>query len=75
MTAYAESDDGIHWTKPKLGIIEFNGSSENNLVWDGPAENLAVFRDDNPNCHPAERYKSLARSWYLHGLVSPDGLH
>ena len=28
---YAESEDGIHWTKPNLGIIEFNGSKENNL--------------------------------------------
>ena len=75
MTAYAESDNGIHWTKPKLGIIEFNGSRENNLVWDGSVENLAVFHDDNPNCHPSERYKALARSRYLHGLVSPDGWH
>ncbi|MBM3737603.1 MAG: hypothetical protein FJW39_17620 [Acidobacteria bacterium] len=29
---YAESDDGIHWTKPEFGIIPFNGSTANNLV-------------------------------------------
>jgi len=75
MTAYAESDDGVHWRKPKLGIIEFNGSKENNLVWDGAAGNLAPFRDDNPNCNPNERYKAVARSADLHALVSPDGLH
>ena len=75
MTAYAESDDGIHWRKPKLGIIEFDGSKENNLVWDGEAANLAPFRDDNPNADPNERYKAVARHRDLYALVSPDGLH
>jgi hypothetical protein len=75
MTAYAESDDGIHWRKPKLGIIEFNGSKQNNLVWDGTAGNLSPFRDDNPNCKPDERYKTVARAADLFALVSPDGLH
>lgn len=73
-TAYAESQDGIHWIKPKLGIIEFNGSKENNLVWDGGPGNLAPFRDDNPDCKPEERYKAVARSQDLYALVSPDGL-
>jgi hypothetical protein len=74
MTAYAESDDGIQWRKPKLGLIEFNGSKDNNLVWDGPPGNLAPFRDNNPKCKPNERYKAVARSRDLHALVSPDGL-
>ena len=26
--SYAESDDGIHWQKPKLGLHEFQGSKE-----------------------------------------------
>jgi hypothetical protein len=30
--AYAESDDGIHWTKPDLGLIDYQGSTANNLV-------------------------------------------
>lgn len=29
---YAESTDGVRWTKPELGLIEFNGSRANNLV-------------------------------------------
>jgi hypothetical protein len=74
MTAYAESADGVAWRKPKLGIIEFDGSKDNNLVWDGAAGNLAPFRDDNPNCKPAERYKAVARTGDLYALVSPDGL-
>jgi len=28
---YAESDDGIHWIKPELGLVEFNGSAKNNI--------------------------------------------
>ena len=31
-TAMAESDDGIHWTKPNLGLFEFAGSRKNNIV-------------------------------------------
>jgi hypothetical protein len=30
--ALATSDDGIRWEKPDLGIIEFRGSTRNNLV-------------------------------------------
>lgn len=40
--AYAESEDGIHWTKPNLGIIDFNGSKANNMF-------LTVTQDPNEN--------------------------
>ena len=30
---YAESDDGIHWRKPALGLHEFKGSKANNIVF------------------------------------------
>jgi hypothetical protein len=30
--AYATSTDGVNWTKPNLGLVEFNGSKANNLV-------------------------------------------
>ncbi len=29
---YAESRDGIHFTKPNLGIVEYKGSKANNLI-------------------------------------------
>lgn len=29
---YAVSDDGIHWEKPNLNIVTFNGSTENNII-------------------------------------------
>ena len=79
--AYAESKDGIHWEKPNLGLFEFEGSRENNLVWIGPGTNLAPFRDPNPDVPEDERYKGVARtegrmgSENLLALASPDGIH
>ena len=28
---YAESTDGVHWVKPELGLVEFNGGTKNNI--------------------------------------------
>ncbi len=28
---YAESRDGMHWTKPSLGLVEYQGSKSNNI--------------------------------------------
>jgi ubiquinone/menaquinone biosynthesis C-methylase UbiE len=33
--AYAESTDGVSWTLPKLGLFEWKGTKENNIVWTG----------------------------------------
>jgi hypothetical protein len=32
LTCYAESFDGIHWLKPNLGLHEFAGSKDNNII-------------------------------------------
>lgn len=32
---YAESDDGITFRKPNLGLHEFQGSKQNNIIWTG----------------------------------------
>lgn len=34
--AYAESGDGLKWQAPNLGLFEWNGSKENNIVFRGP---------------------------------------
>jgi hypothetical protein len=61
VTCYAESRDGITWVKPKLGLLEFNGSKDNNIILMGDgASNFAPFKDTNPNCPPGSRYKALA---------------
>ena len=74
LTAYAESRDGIEWTKPSLGFFEFNGSKENSIVWMGEgAHNFAPFKDTNPAAPPSERYKALAGGPLI-ALKSADGL-
>ncbi len=40
--AYAESTDGIHWNKPSLGLVEFNGNKNNNLLSFTPKPNFAL---------------------------------
>ncbi|MBX3178882.1 MAG: hypothetical protein KF886_16120 [Candidatus Hydrogenedentes bacterium] len=75
---YAESQDGVTWTKPELGLIEFEGSKANNIVWDGMGvHNFAPFKDTNPDCKPEERYKALAggEKKGLVAFTSPDGIH
>ncbi len=81
VTCYAESKDGIHWTKPKLGLFEFNGSKDNNIVWDGIGTHCFVaFKDTNPKCLPEARYKAIARGRPrgkkgLYVFQSHDGIH
>ena len=80
VTCYAESRDGIHWTKPALGQFEFAGSRANNIVLDGIGTHcFAAFRDDNPDCPAEARYKGISRGRPAgkKGLFlfhSPDGL-
>lgn len=73
---YAESDDGVTWRKPNLGLVEFNGSKDNNIIWDN-VHNFAVFKDDNPACPDEARYKALAgnRTSGLIAYQSSDGIH
>ncbi|MFA6111765.1 MAG: VCBS repeat-containing protein [Candidatus Latescibacterota bacterium] len=83
-TGYAESADGVHWTKPSLGLVEFAGSTNNNLVWSsalGPGNPcvLSLFRDPGADCPADQRYKGICLV-HLEGasglcaLASPDGL-
>ena len=39
---YAESTDGINWVKPSLGLHEFEGSRDNNLLLTGICDNFYV---------------------------------
>jgi len=73
----AVSKDGIHWTKPEFGIVEFDGSKKNNIVWDGiGGHNFAPFKDPNPKCKPDEKYKAIASGkGGLYAFKSPDAIH
>ena len=91
VNCYAESEDGITWTKPNLGIIEYGGSKDNNLF-------LTVTQDaaekppskERGQCHnasvikrpwesdPAKRYALFcfgADYGFPRVAFSPDGLH
>jgi hypothetical protein len=79
VTCYAESRDGIHWTRPSLGLVEFQGSRDNNIVLKGHSHAFSPFKDRNPKAPPAERYKAVAigrvgKKSVLLGFASPDGL-
>ncbi len=78
---YAESTDGINWRLPSLGLVEYEGSKENNIVRTCGLDyvhDLSPFRDGNPNCNPSEQYKAVTRNKGgekgLCAVCSHDGL-
>jgi len=80
VTCYAESEDGIHWEKPNLGIYEVMGTQDNNVILSNTApltHNFSPFLDSNPNALPNEKYKALAgiEKSGLFAMTSKDGIH
>ena len=81
---YATSKDGVFWERPNLGLVEYGGSKDNNIVlYDASVANV-VFDPRDPD--PARLYKSLffeARDPAgtpnmgdgVSVAFSPDGLH
>lgn len=73
---YAFSEDGIHWTKPELGLIEYNGSTRNNIVKRN-THGAGVFYD--PADELAKRFKMLTTLDDTKGPLgvafSSDGVH
>ena len=74
---YAESEDGIRWTRPQLGLIEMRGSRNNNLVpW------IPHFRDAT-EIDPTKRFKGVWISGHARWITdfsrrlafSPDAIH
>ncbi len=83
--AYAESTDGVNWTKPKLGLVDYHGSKDNNLLAVDPTVgilNLKVLHEpQDPD--PARRYKMVTHVFWMKGktrhgtlvpFISADGL-
>lgn len=78
VTCMAESEDGIHWTRPKLGLYEVQGTKENNVVLARhvACHNFAPFIDRRPDCPPDARYKALGGNEKgLVAFASSDGIH
>jgi len=79
-TCYAESEDGINWTKPDLGIFECSGTLNNNVILanDAPfSHNFSPFLDTKPDTPGTEKYKAVAgtKKTGLAGYKSADGIH
>jgi hypothetical protein len=75
-TCYAESRDGIHWKRPKLGLVEHAGSKDNNILLriSGPSHNFCPFIDPRKGIPAEQRYKALA-GLPPSAFVSADGIH
>lgn len=79
VTCYAESQDGIHWTKPNLALFDVSGTRDNNVILaDLPpfSHNFSPLVDTRPGVKPEERYKALAGTSKtgLAAFVSADGV-
>lgn len=79
VTCYAESADGINWTKPGLGLFEIKGSRNNNIILADAApvtHNFSPFLDSNPS--RTDKYRFKAFGGLNEGLIpygSVDGIH
>jgi len=87
--AYAESTDGIHFTKPILNLVDYEGTRRNNFVFPVDPSIMSVggssiFVDANPATPASERYKSWVKVYpkinqkpknQHRVFTSPDGLH
>lgn len=72
---YAESVDGVRWTKPELGLHEYQGSTANN-IYSTDAPGTVLYDPADPD--PDRRYKMLAfkpNPRGYHAYTSPDGIH
>ena len=79
VTCYAESHDGISWTKPELDLYPLDGSRKTNIILAGQPQfshNFSPYLDVRPGVPRAERYKAVAgnEETGLLGFVSADGI-
>ncbi len=90
VVAYAESDDGMHWTKPNLGLHPYYEVNETNIVLIGAPNaygdrycNSVLVDERDPD--PQRRYKMVYYDWEpddeqnrgagMRVAFSPDGIH
>lgn len=84
---YAESTNGVNWTKPKLGLCAFDGDKDNNIVmasgYEAPAliDDLTVIDDPLDAEWPLKmlywdgRWKAGPQGYGIHMAQSKDGLN
>jgi hypothetical protein len=83
-TCIATSPDGVHWTRPELGLVTVGGSARNNIILHeaehgGVCHNFCPFFDARPGVSEEERFKALGGTWRETGGLIPyasaDGIH
>ena len=65
----AISSDGVVWERPDLGVVEYNGSRDNNMVLPGVAG--TVFHD--PHAPAQEQFKLIGEDGTRWGVTSVYG--
>lgn len=77
---YAESDDGVHWTKPNLGQATFPDKPTNRIAPEWPHHFMScAFENPLPDAPPSQRFGSYWCEVNADGLWSkclawsPDG--
>lgn len=75
-TCYATSKDGVNWVKPKLGLVDYKGSKENNIC--NKFGGTLVYDPDDKDA--SRRYKLMTfngtKEFFGYNVYfSPDGLH
>lgn len=86
VVCYAESRDGIHWTKPNLRKFPLLGKMAervsdplaNNIVWPGSpySGTFVPFLDTHPDCPESEKFKAIGGNYKtgLHLFTSPNAI-
>ncbi len=85
---YATSKDGRKWTRPNLGLFEYRGSKQNNIIMQNAGHHDSYTPSvvkDLEETDPARRYKMIFWDFCGHdayggdaGMMiafSPDGIH
>ena len=80
---YAESHDGGITFKPvNVGLYEYEGSFDNNIIIPEIPDNFTVMKDENPDCPAEMKYKATMHRFNketerceLILLCAPDGIH
>jgi hypothetical protein len=70
---YAHSKDGIHWEKPNLGILDYDGNRNNNIVI-REAHGAGVFKDVRTT-DPNRRYKMIFKREKMFVSLSGNGIY
>ena len=73
---YAESKDGVQWTRPTLGVLDFNENKQNNLInlpwWF--VESFTPTINNNPNAPRYLKYiATTPQNQTLELLISANG--